>query len=447
MANGTRLRAALLALSMALLLSGCFFQSADELYALPQQSQEYYELQSELDQLLAGGASYAAPTSGTNQQSVQLADLDGDYMDEAVVFLRTNGEKPLKAYIFDRIGDDFQNVAIIEGDGTSFASVEYVQIDGAPGVEMVLCRQVSDQVPQLMSVYALRENRVVELMSASYSEYTTTDLNSDGLMDLFLIRFNAEDHSGVAEYYRYAGDQIVREPEAQLSAGVETVRRIIVGQVDEGVPAVFVASVYDESSIVTDIFALRDGTFVNITTEGASGTSAQTVRNYYVYATDIDGDGVIELPQPRQLPQPADSAPEDVYWLIEWYRMHIDGTRELRLTTYHNYSGGWYVILPEAWEGQIALRYSEVEAGIHGYTFLQWKGYQEEPEPIFTIYTFSGEDRSEMASSGGRFPLSERGDVTYAASFGTSEWAAELTEETLADMFRFIQIDWNSGEV
>ena len=152
MTGKTRFWTALWVLAVIFLFSGCFFQSPEELYALPQQSEEYYELQSELDQLLAGGASYAAPTSGSNQQSVQLADLDGDYMDEAVVFLKTDGEKPLKAYIYDRIGDDFQDVAVIEGDGTSFAGVEYVQIDGAPGVEMVLCRQVSDQVPQLTKI-------------------------------------------------------------------------------------------------------------------------------------------------------------------------------------------------------------------------------------------------------------------------------------------------------
>ncbi len=435
------------AVLLAAALSGCLFQSAEELYALPRQSAEYYELQSEIDQLMAGGASYAAPTSGSNQQSVQLADLDGDYEDEAIVFLRTTGEKPLRAYIFDRAGEDFRNVAVIEGDGSSFASVEYVQVDGAPGVEMVLCRQVSEQVPQAMSVYALRDSRVVELMSASYTEYTTVDLDGDGNMDLFLLRFNAEERTGVAEYYRYTGEQIEREPEALMSTGVQAVRRILTGQVDEGVPAVFVASMYDENSIVTDIFALRDGAFVNITAEGASGTSAQTVRNYYVYATDIDGDGVIELPQPRQLPQSADSAPEDVYWIIDWYRLQIDGGRQLRMTTYHNYSGGWFVELPQAWEGRIAITYDQVSEGVRGYTFRQWEGYGQEAEPIFTLYTFTGEDRNEEAAADGRFPVAERGDVTYAASLGTAPWAADLTEEDLAALFHFIQIDWNSGEV
>ncbi|MCI8526255.1 MAG: hypothetical protein HFF17_10115 [Oscillospiraceae bacterium] len=437
----------ILALALTALLSGCFFQSMDELYALPQQSEEYYDLQSKIDGLLQGGAAYAAPTSGSNRQSVQLADLDGDGVEEAVVFLRTTEEKPLRAYIFDRIGDSFENVAVIEGDGNSFASVEYQQIDGEPGMEIVLGRQISDQVLQSMSIYALRDNRVVELMSASYTSYTTADLDQDGNTDIFVLRFSAEERTGVAEYYRYVAGQIEREPEALLSNGVEAVRRIIAGQVDDGVPAVFVASMFEENSIITDIFALRDGGFVNITTEGVSGTSAQTIRNYYVYATDIDSDGVIELPQPRQLPRYDEASQEDVYWLIDWYRLNIDGTRRRTMTTYHNYSGGWFVVLPEEWNGAVSITRESEVSGVRGYTINQWKGYAEPPAPVFTIYAFSGEDRHEVAQAGGRFVLGEKGDVTYAAARGESEWCRALSDEEMVQMFRFIHVDWNSGEI
>ena len=436
----------LLTLLMAASLSGCFFKSVDELYALPKQSEEYYELQDEIERILGEGAVYAAPTSGTNQQSVQLADLDGDEEDEAVVFVRTSGEKPLKGYIFDRVGDSFGNVAVIEGDGSSFSSVEYVQIDGEPGLEIVLGRQVSDQVPQSLSVYTLRENRVVELMSANYTEYTTVDLDADSNTDIFLLRFDADEHTGVAEYYRCVDGQMEREPEALMSNGVELIKRIICGNVDDGVPAVFVASMYEENSIITDIFALRDGTFMNITTEGASGTSAQTIRNYYVYATDINSDGVIELPQPMQLPAYGNSAAEDVYWTIDWYRLSVEGRRYRTMTTYHNYSGGWFVKLPEEWRGELTISRSEEVSGVRGYVFSWWNGYENAPDPIFTIYAFSGEDRNTIASEGGRFVLGEKGDVTYAASLGTCVWTKMLTYDDLIQMFSFIHIDWNSGE-
>ena len=84
-----------------------------------------------IDEVMAAdGCSYSAPVSGSNQQSVQLADLDGDGEEEAIVFARTAGEKPLKAYVFDKKDGAYQNVAVIEGNGTAFARVEYVDLDG-----------------------------------------------------------------------------------------------------------------------------------------------------------------------------------------------------------------------------------------------------------------------------------------------------------------------------
>ena len=74
-----RMLLAVLAAAMSLVLSGCFVKTVDELYTLPKHSDEYNRLEQAIDQVMSSqNASYAAPVSGMNQQSVQLADLDGD---------------------------------------------------------------------------------------------------------------------------------------------------------------------------------------------------------------------------------------------------------------------------------------------------------------------------------------------------------------------------------
>ena len=104
-----RMLLAVLAAAMSLVLSGCFVKTVDELYTLPKHSDEYNRLEQAIDQVMSSqNASYAAPVSGMNQQSVQLADLDGDGTEEAVAFLKTTGDKPLKACIFSRVDEDYQ---------------------------------------------------------------------------------------------------------------------------------------------------------------------------------------------------------------------------------------------------------------------------------------------------------------------------------------------------
>ena len=61
-----------------LLLCGCFLEPAEGLYAVPKQSEEYYDLQNAIELALPDGAVYAPPVSGDNQQVVQMVDLDGD---------------------------------------------------------------------------------------------------------------------------------------------------------------------------------------------------------------------------------------------------------------------------------------------------------------------------------------------------------------------------------
>ena len=94
-----RMLLAVLAAAMSLVLSGCFVKTVDELYTLPKHSDEYNRLEQAIDQVMSSqNASYAAPVSGMNQQSVQLADLDGDGTEEVVAFLKTTGDKPLKLH-------------------------------------------------------------------------------------------------------------------------------------------------------------------------------------------------------------------------------------------------------------------------------------------------------------------------------------------------------------
>lgn len=435
--------AALLAAAMTLLLSGCFVKTVDELYTLPRHSDEYDQLEQTIEQVLSSqNAVYAAPVSGVNQQSVQFADLDGDGVDEAIAFLKTVGEKPLKAYIFSRIDGDYRIADVIEGDGTSFASVEYASITGQAGVEIVIGRQLSSDVLQSLGVYAYTDGRSVELMNANYAEYRTTDLDSDGQKEILILRYDTDRQQSVAELYRWKKTQMEREPEAYLTAGAWPVKRILAGNMMQDVPAIFVTSAYEADGLVTDVFALQDDVFQNISARGTQQAAAVT-RGCYVYAADIDSDGLIELPQLLPLPLTDGVGENDA--AISWYGLTLQGEPVQKLTTYHCVSGGWFLQIPSQWKNRFCVTRSAETDGVRSYAFTQWKNGRR-ADPIVTVYACSGETRAQAASEDGRFMLAEKSDVIYAARLGTGAWADALSEDSLREMFRFIHIDWNSGE-
>ena len=428
-------------LLVLLMLTGCYSFNSMELYALPQRSREYRELQTAVETALGSG-SYSAPLAGANRQVIQQADLDGDGLDETLVFCKMEGERPLKVLILRRTEDSYALAWTLEGDGTAFDSVQYAQIDGQPGMELLISRRIGEQVQQFLSVYTLTDGAALELMSSGYTAYTVVDLDGNQRSDIFVLRANSDGPRAYAELWRFQDGELRKDAEASLSTRAEDVKRMLTGDVAPGVPAVFVASAYDESNLITDVFALSGNSFTNISQNAESGQSAQTVRNYYVYSTDIDGDGLIELPNTLPLTaQAGDPASENQYRII-WYNLNPDGSRTEKMSTYHNFGEGWFLYLPEAWCQELFVTKNRAENGPAG-TELSLLGPDGTRSPLVSVYVFNGEQALSMSRADGRFLLTQRGDVCYAALLNE---AAGLEPEELKARFSLISIDLLPGE-
>ena len=165
-----RMLTAAVGLLLLLSASGCGFSfSPTDLYSLPQLPAEYTELNNCINQVIESGAEYAAPVSGSNIQSVQLEDLNGDGEEEAVAFFRnTADEKPLKIYIFTAEEETYRQTAVIEGTGTSIYSIAYEDLDQDGQKELLVGWRVNTEM-QALSVYSLRSGQPEELIQGTSS--------------------------------------------------------------------------------------------------------------------------------------------------------------------------------------------------------------------------------------------------------------------------------------
>ena len=419
-------------LGVALLLAGCNALDSNNLYALPQRSEEYRELQTTVEAAMGKG-SYSAPVSGANRQAIQQADLDGDGVEEILVFTKLEGSRPLKVLVFRRTEAGYAKICTLEGDGTAFDSVQYAQIDGQPGLELLLSRRIGEQVQQFLSVYTLNGSTMTELMSSAYTAYAVADMDLDERSDLLVLRANADGPHAFAEFYRFQDGELRKNAEASLSTGADSIKRVLSGDVALKSPAVFVASAYDEHNLITDVFALKNGVFTNITQNDESGQSAQTVRNYYVYSTDIDNDNLIELP--NTVPLAAVQGDEQSFgqYRIVWYNLSLKGVRSDKISTYHSFAEGWFLYLPEDWCQHLCVT-KRLDNGLAGTELsrLEPNGVRTR---FVTIYVFSGEQAQALSQSDGRFLIAQRGEICYAAALTEQ---AGLDEEQLRTRFSFI---------
>ncbi len=441
MRTGGRILTGILGLFLLMTASGCYGTKADDLYRLPQPSRDYLQLQKQIDAVLESGAEYSPPVAGPNKQSVQLKDVDGDSLSEAIAFFRMTGDKPLKIYIMKQSDGTYETTAKIEGNGAAIESIRYADMDADGVSELVVGWQMTATLSH-MTVYSIRDNEPVLLAESDYSKIVTSDLDDDGRPDVIVLRLPSPEVPGEADMFMLRSDGEIVSSRAVLSAGILSVSGILKGSLYDGTSALFVEGEYQGGGIITDILCWQDGGISNVFADAPTDSSEETVRAYdKLYSTDINKDGVMEIPSPRLLVSPADKA----YYVIDWYSYNRGGHKKAVYTTYHNYQDGWYLILPDAWKNEITVGREDTVAGERTIVFT-WLTDSGEPGADFLrIYALSGDNKEDRAGLAGRDMLLWHGDVIYAAEVLVAGSARGVTTSVVAEGFELINPEWNTG--
>lgn len=441
----------LLAGVLMLLLSGCLFQPADELYALPQPPEDFRNLQTQLDDVLKSGAEYAAPLRGSNTQPVQLVDLDGDGVQEVVAFFRVpTDEKPMKIYIYHQnSAQEYVLQSKIEGSGTAITAVSYEDLDGYKGSdgasdkELVVSWQISNLVYTL-GAYSTRGNTVTELMLTRYTDYAISDIDQDGQKEIIVLYVDTVEDNSVAQLFDYDGAAMALNSTAPMSKEITGITSRRIGYLKGSAPALFVTSGVLSGGAVTDIFAWKDGALANVTMDKETGRSDRTYRlNTSIAAQDINGDGILELPKPTALPEYQKSGSADNFWSVLWQQYDLSGTATDVFRTYYNGDGGWYFVLPDDWKDCITISRRDVLIGERAVVFSYWTGDQNTPPQDFlTVYELTGINRESRATMKGRFILCQESDTIYCAEFTSGSWQCGLSNADVVSRFSLIEPDW-----
>jgi len=294
---------------------------------------------------------------------------------------------------------------------------------------------------QVLEVYTQRSGGTEALLRTDYVKYAITDLSEDRRQELVVLR-SGEDGDSVADYYSWQGDgSLSSRSSARISATMAELSqqgRVTQGMLRGDLPVLFVTGVTDQGVAVTDILTLRGGELANIALSELTGVTGVIAPFCSLYPMDIDGDGLTEVPCPVPMQTPWE---ENSYRQIEWSSYDENGVPALVMRTYHDLDDGWYLELPEAWNGQVYVSRS-VFASESMMTFYTRAG--EEDRPFLRIIAVTGTGREARAVRGGRFVLSRQPEVIYAAELleGNDGWEDGVSEEQVRGAFNLIQNEW-----
>ena len=467
---------------LLLALSGCFFRAPEDLYQSPEHSADYLSLtqtirtvKNSLSQEYGTEVEDISVMSGNNTALIQLQDLDGDGATEtAVTFFRVpDADRPLKIYFFSKSEEDtYVPSAVVEGSGSSIYRVDYADLNGNGYKEVVVSWQtntgayllgaysleeVMSQNVQRAAVYAAfstgitavpgRDSlRAVEWMTTAYTDYVLYDLDQDTRTELAVIQVDSAGTNSVVMLYGWEDGTFQVRDTAPLSVGiisngiqnVET--NFLRGEGDVPVRALYISSELADGHHVVDVVAYQNGVLTNLSLD-ESGVSREMLDRYVdLDPTDVNSDGVLELPTPIPLPSSSDTSASD-FWLIDWGQYTSRGEKTAVCTTYHNIADGWYLVVPEEWKDQITLSRNDLVTGQRAVSFYHLRANgQRATSPFLVIYKFTSQfSRAETSS---RFLLREEEDAVYAAAFYESAWDCGMDSTQLQAAFHLIQSSW-----
>ncbi len=438
-------------------LCGCsgILSEATSLMRPPYSSGDGSEIQSLLDSEL-GNVTLKYPKSGSYRSAITLIDLNNDNSDEAVVFYTTDTSSTVSFAVMTKNDGEWELANGEDSGGGSVERVMFGDIDGDGVLEIIIGWTAYSTGSNIISAYSFNGDDISSIDVREYSEETAEnvsvpytdmqiyDFDDDGKDEIIASYINSSDFTASAkliEFYLISdnhGAMTVTDT-AQLDGHVSSYSETKISKLtSDGVYGVVLDGIKDDSTSITEFiyWDKSKGALVTPFYDADEQGVTQTVRSIAVNSTDIDYDGVVEIPTTEYLPGYDETSETPVY-LTTWYLFDFDDSGyslTSRKKTVINISEGYSVAWFSSWEGEVTCRLDEKNRILYFYHYQPEKSaFSDE---IFRIKAFSTSEWDELDENSGYVEIQSTVNTVYAASLSSGQEYAALN--VIKSAFSFI---------
>lgn len=420
-------------------LTGCSYISfnTEEIMTPPKPAGELYNIQQALESSVKTPIQLKYPTTGEHRSAFTLVDLDSDSKSEAVAFYLTSPNTQnasMHISLISQNGEEWVHTGDIAVNASDVISVKFVDIDNDGALEIIVGWSMYSQVDRVISVYTAKGGKLVGRLSEPFTDYTTCDLNGNGRQELLIIYQNMLEKNAVANLYEFSEEGTVNLGTAPLDSGVTSYGEPSVFTDGDGKQSVYIDATRADG-MITEILTFDD-VLKNACIEANETINSVTFRPSPVPSSDIDGDGIPEIPHQVLLLPEDNRTPADAVYLTEWLSFE-NGRFSTKFKAVMNFTDGYYLTIPEKWVGNISI---VRDSNLKLRTFLVYD--RETNTATREILSIQVMDKSAYQqtnnSAFGGLLLAEKGDQVYIAMLRVSETQLDITEAQLIEMFHLI---------
>lgn len=364
--------AALTLLSVfAMSLCGCTFfdASLEGMLSPPKLTKAQTEIYNALTLSIGEQSELIYPKSGEYRSPFVLFDMDDEITEEAIVFYREKSPNAgavsgLRMNLLDRKGGHWVSVSDCSLPGTDIENVSFYNF--GEGINVIVCSSFPGQSENALSVLNYSVGRLRELYRSNYGFMDIYDINDDGYDELFLVSYDPAMESNVASLVGQSRGDRGEESRfgllssASLPEDVVFVQRLTRQRLGEGRFLLFLDHSKGENSYGTQVLScFSDALFLLDFGEAIARRSNSNIP--MLYSTDIDGDGVVEVPVTYpMLGYEGLTVPEQMF-RVDWLVVNNDSIFSVasKYSTYVSIGYEYIFYIPVRWQGFVTVQKME----------------------------------------------------------------------------------------
>lgn len=351
---------ALAAALCSVFMAGCSFGgSVDSLLSPPKLSEEQNAVYDALIRSAGKDIRLKYPRSGEYRSAFVFANIDSEPDREAIVFYEKAGETEgggnVRINIIDRRGGKWTSVYDHAGAGTGIDRILFSELGGS-GRQNVIIGYTLLSGERSVQVYDYEDGMLESKYSDTYSTMFTADLERDGKNELILIRPGNQTKKASASLVSADPEsgEVLETSSVALDESATEFVSVASGYVGKETPAVFIDGL-SGGQLTTEIIYSVDGQLRNPLYLGESGLIEKTRRPAGYTCTDIDLDGVIEIPTLSLFPGYFEDSAGTKLYSADW-NIFDNYSITKKYSSFYNIGEGYCFILPSRWDGVVTAK-------------------------------------------------------------------------------------------
>lgn len=337
--------------------SSCNLMMADtaELLSSPSLPDELKPIADIIGKTAPEGYTLKYPSRGEYRSAIIRHDIDGDGFEEAFAFYYT-AEGEAGAMHINLIAKRKGNWSLVAEQKILAGGVDKVEFSdlNSDGVKEILVGwEIYGTSEMQLAVYSLDATGLTQMLLERYTHFLACDLDENRQDEILVIKSASKEAGNSAVLYGFQKGSVTALSSCALDSAAKTINEPIIAPLSTGKQVAYIEEIKGIGAI-TEVLIYEKGVLKNPLYSADFKETVKTLRSVSLPTTDINGDGILEIPVQENVPSVAIGAATEILYLTNW--CSFDGeSLTIQQTSMINILDGYMLNIPAKLIGKIAI--------------------------------------------------------------------------------------------